>query len=263
MPTRRTIDTAERQARLAVRHRLTTADRTDDVAAIADGVVALHSSDPVSVYLSATARMASPSLAAVEAAIYDDRTLVRHHAMRRTLWVATPAVTRLTHASSTRSLVEPETKRTAGFLEAAGVTDDGRAWLAAARRDVLAALTALGTASARAIGDAVPHVRTPLRFAEGKAYEGVQGAHTRVLLLLGFDGVAVRVRPTGIVDQRPVPLDHHVVLAPRPRRRARPDRHGRGSRRAGRALATGVRPGHDGRRGVVDRLGPQQDPPRR
>jgi len=62
----RFVDTAERRARLAVRHRHVTGTHTDDVVAIADGLVALHSTDPVSVYLSAAARMATPSLAAVE-----------------------------------------------------------------------------------------------------------------------------------------------------------------------------------------------------
>ena len=83
----RFIDVAERRARLAVRHRHVAAAHTDDVVALTDGLVALHSTDPVSVYLSAVARMATPSLAAVDAALYDERSLVRHHAMRRTLWV--------------------------------------------------------------------------------------------------------------------------------------------------------------------------------
>ena len=47
--------------------------RTDDVAAIADAVVALHSTDPVTVYLSAMLRMAHPSVEAVEQALYVDR----------------------------------------------------------------------------------------------------------------------------------------------------------------------------------------------
>ena len=61
--------------------------RTDDVAAIADALVALHSTDPVTVYLSAMLRMGTRRVAAVERALYDDRAVVRHHAMRRTLWV--------------------------------------------------------------------------------------------------------------------------------------------------------------------------------
>lgn len=101
MGTRR-ITVAERRARLAERHRLIPSRRTDDVAAIADSVVALHSSDPVSVFLSAMARMRHPSVAAVEAALYDARSVIRFHAMRRTLWVATPAVARLAHARRRR-----------------------------------------------------------------------------------------------------------------------------------------------------------------
>ena len=100
----RRIDAAERRARLAVRHRLVPSRRTDDVVAIADDLVALHSSDPVTVYLSVLARMANPSLAAVEKALYDDRTLMRHHAMRRTLWVAGPETIRLAHAAATVDL---------------------------------------------------------------------------------------------------------------------------------------------------------------
>src|SRR3954454_22815151 len=101
----RTISDDERRARLARRHLLHRAGRTDDVAAIADSVVALHSSDPVTVYLSALARMEHPSVQAVEDALYVDRTVFRHHAMRRTLWVARPDVVRLMHAAATRRLV--------------------------------------------------------------------------------------------------------------------------------------------------------------
>ena len=90
--------------------------RTDDVAAIADDVVALHSTDPVTVYLSAMVRMEQPSVEAVEQALYVDRTVVRHHAMRRTLWVATPDVVRLMHAAATRRLAGPEHRRTARLL---------------------------------------------------------------------------------------------------------------------------------------------------
>jgi hypothetical protein len=67
----RRITVGERRARLARRHRLVPSTRTDDVAAIADSVVALHSSDPVSVFLSALARMRHPSIAAVEAALHE------------------------------------------------------------------------------------------------------------------------------------------------------------------------------------------------
>ena len=109
---RRRVTIAERRARLARRHLLAPSTHTDDVAAIADAVVALHSSDPVTVYLSATARMAHPSIAAVSDALYEQHAVVRHHAMRRTLWVMSPEVAREAHAACTVGLVRPEWNRT-------------------------------------------------------------------------------------------------------------------------------------------------------
>ncbi|MGI9646690.1 MAG: DNA glycosylase AlkZ-like family protein, partial [Ilumatobacteraceae bacterium] len=89
MGARRVVSREERRARLARRHRLIPAERTDDVAVIADDVVALHSSDPATVYLSVIVRMEHPEIAAIEHALYNDRNVVRHHAMRRTMGVMT------------------------------------------------------------------------------------------------------------------------------------------------------------------------------
>src|SRR4051794_15769222 len=191
-----TITVEERRARLARRHRLIAAERTDDVAAIADSLVALHSSDPVTVYLSATARMADPSVDAVEKALYVDRSVVRHHAMRRTLWVATPDVVRLMHAAATRKLVGPERRRTARLLADNGVAEP-EAWLADAREQVLAALHEHGPMTARTLGERVPALRHKIVMAPGKSYSATVSAHTRVLLSLGFEGEVLRTRPTG------------------------------------------------------------------
>jgi len=102
-----------RRARLAQRHRLLPRLRTDDVVRIADDVVALHSTDPVTVMLSAMVRMVHPSIAAVENVVYEQRALIRHHAMRRTLWLATPDTVRLMHAAATRKLVGPARRQLA------------------------------------------------------------------------------------------------------------------------------------------------------
>lgn len=72
------ISDGQRRARLAQRHRLVPESRSDDPAVIADDLLALHSSDPVTVFLSVCARQADPSSASVEAALYDRRSLLRH-----------------------------------------------------------------------------------------------------------------------------------------------------------------------------------------
>ena len=193
----RRVTVAERRARLARRHRLVPSHRVDDVAAITDSMVGLHSSDPATVYLSATARMKRPSIAAVADALYEHRSVLRHHAMRRTLWVFTPQVARLAHAACTAALAPPEWTRLAKMVEDSEVASDGAAWVAAAKRDTLAALHRAGEATTRQLGQLVPALRAPLHLAVGKAYAGQQGAHTRVLLNLGFDGLIVRGRSTG------------------------------------------------------------------
>jgi hypothetical protein len=191
-----TFTVEQRRARLARRHRLLPEERTDDVAAIADSLVALHSSDPVAVYLSATARMGHPSIAAVQDALYTDRSVVRHHAMRRTLWVATPDVVRLMHPAATLKLVGPEHRRTARFLADSGI-DDPDAWLAKARDHVLQTLRDRGPMTARALGQLVPELRHRMVLAPGKKYSTTISAHTRVLLLLCLEGELMRTTPTG------------------------------------------------------------------
>ncbi len=190
------IPVTERRVRLARRHHLGPGLRTDDLALLADDLVALHSTDPVTVYLSAMVRMVTPSVEAVEKALYDDRVVVRHHAMRRTLWVATPDTARRMHAAATVKVARAEHLRLVGILEENGV-DDGERWLADAKRQVLAVLHADGPTTARELGLRVPSLTRPLEVGQGTRWAVTLAAHTRVLLGLGFDGVLVRTRPTG------------------------------------------------------------------
>ena len=192
----RVIGTQERRARLAARHRLLPRLRGDDLPAVVDDLVGLHSSDPVTVYLSAAARLREPSLRVVSDALYRDRSLIRHHAMRRTLWVATPEVVRRMHASSTRALVGPERRRTLAMLVASGVAD-AESWLAGARNLVLDDLEAHGPSTAREVGQRVPALARRLVLASSTQDEATQSAHTRVLLNLGFAGEVLRAEPPG------------------------------------------------------------------
>ena len=182
---------------MATRHRLLATARTDDVAAIADSLVALHSTDPATVYLSAMARMKHPSIEAVSKALYEDRTVVRHHAMRRTLWVFTPQMARWAHAACTVAVATTQWKRLAKMVEQSGVATDGAAWTTVAKAEILAALTSMGASTARQVGQAVPALTDKLHLKVGNSNVAVGGAHTRLLLNLGFEGAIVRGRPKG------------------------------------------------------------------
>ena len=193
------IEAEERRARLAERHLLLPRTRTDDLPQLADDLVALHSSDPVTVFLSAMTRMVHPSVDAVEKALYADRSLIRHHGMRRTLWVATPPVVRLIHAAATRDLLATERRRTCQLLARSGVEDPER-WLAEAEKLVLTDLRQYGPSTAREIGQRSEALRQRLQLAPGKAYAGVQSAHSRVLYILGFDGKMLRGQPSNWIN---------------------------------------------------------------
>ena len=191
------FDDEERRRRLARRHLLLPQARTDDPAAIADALVGLHSSDPVSVYLSAAARMVRPALRTVEEALYEDYRLIRQHAMRRTIWVFTPQTARLAHASAAVDILSKERPKMVKLLEEQGGVEDGPAWMEAAARRVLEILRRRGEADTRALGQEAPDLRIMLDLAPGKPYNAAQSALARLLFLLGLEGRIVRGRPGG------------------------------------------------------------------
>ena len=191
------VPTDERRARLARRHRLLPSERTDDVASIADDLVALHSSDPTTVYLSAFARMENPSVEAVDRALYEDRSLIRHHAMRRTIWVMTHDVATAATASSTRKVAARERKKVLEWLDAADEVDDAVRWLDDATEKVVGMITEAGTAFTREIGQRLPDLKVSLTAAPGTKNATPIAAHTRVPLLAAMEGRLVRARPAG------------------------------------------------------------------
>jgi hypothetical protein len=183
------ITAAQRRARLTVRHRLSAAMRTDDLAALVDDLVCLHSTDPVSVYLSAAARMVTPALDPVHQALYEDRTLLRHHAMRRTLWVFGPAHARLAHHAATVDVAAVQHRNLAKQLAAGGYPEGT---YAKARKEIHDLLAAEGPLPAREVGLRLPHLTTLVPIGPGEF-----PLHSRVLLVMGFDGEVLRARPTG------------------------------------------------------------------
>jgi hypothetical protein len=190
------ITTAERRRRIAARHRLTVDARTNDPAEIAAGLVCLHSSDPATVHLSCIVRMETPSIAAVERTLYAERRLVRHHAMRRTIWVMAPETARLAHAATTAKIARNERKANLKAVTASGVSDDPAAWFDAGVAEIRAVLEADGPLGTREIGQRLPHLMVPLEYGSAK-HSATLNAHTKMLQGAGFEGDLLRVAPTG------------------------------------------------------------------
>jgi hypothetical protein len=185
----------ERRSRLARRHYLAVA--ATDVTTVARDLIGLHSSDPTAVYLSCRARLPDFTVADLETALYDHRTLLRLLGMRRTMFVVTPEVAAMMNAACTRSYLAPQRRRLVRYLEDQGVTSDGDAWLAAVEARTLSALHRLGEATANELREVVPELQAKLSFGEGKTWGGQVGVSTRVLFLLATGNRIVRARPRG------------------------------------------------------------------
>jgi hypothetical protein len=159
-------------------------------------VVALHGTDPASVFLSAAARMVTPSVERLEKALYDDRLLVRTLCMRRTMFVLPVAMVPVVQAACTNALVPGERKRTLGMLEEAGVPHPDRL-LKELEASTLAAIEEAGEATGVELSKLVPGLRQKLVVGVGTKWEGTIGLTTRVLFLLSTEQRIVRGRPKG------------------------------------------------------------------
>lgn len=197
----RRISDVERRTRLVVGHRLGSAAPVgptcnSNAVQVTRSLVALHSSDPVSVYLSVLARSPTASIDTVSDTLYEERALVRVHGMRRTLWVAeVETAGDIVNASASR-LVRAERRRWARLLAGAGI-DDPEGWIDEARSEILAFITDAGLVDTQTIGVALPHRAIGIEVATGKRYASTIAAHTRILLILGYEGLIVRAAPLG------------------------------------------------------------------
>ena len=191
------IGVAQRRARLAVRHHLAPSTQAPDAVTATRGMLALHATDPVTVYLSAWARVTGHLVPELEKALYDDRVLIRMLGMRRTIFVLPVELAPVVQAGCTRAIAARERRKTEQFLVEGGVTDDPAPWLARVEAATLIALRQRGTALSTDLSAEVPELAERIVLARGKAYEATQSVASRVLPLLAEDGVVVRGRPRG------------------------------------------------------------------
>ena len=184
---------AERWARLGLRHRLAVpaASPLD----VARSVVALHSTDPASVFLSVLARHPTSTVTAVEDALYRDRHLLRLVGMRRTMFVVPRELAAAVVAACGRGVARRSRRTYVAALRDAGVGDDD--WLGEVMQATAKALAVRGEATAAELAEDEPRLRSRVVVAPGKRYESRLNITTWVLFLLAAEGRIVRGRPVG------------------------------------------------------------------
>jgi hypothetical protein len=158
----RTVSVQQRRRAIVRRHHL--GGGAESPEAVTQALIALHATDPASVYLSVLARSASSTLADISAAMYERRSLVRWMAMRRTLFLFSRADVPIVQAAVSTPLAAMLRRRLISQLERNGsdppITGDVGAWLADLEVRVEKALRARGTATGAQLSTDKPALRT-------------------------------------------------------------------------------------------------------
>ena len=184
----RALSDQERRARLARRHAIDPAARVLDAVDAVRAMTVLHATEPATVYLSLHARVDGLTRADVDRALYEERTLVKQLAMRRTLFVFPRDLLPAAWGSASARTAGAEGRRLVRDAVRAGLDADGAAWLAGARARVLAHLSDRPDGvPAVEVGPLLPELAGRVEVTRGPGWN-----HTRVLTHLGATGDAVR-----------------------------------------------------------------------
>ncbi|MCW2654396.1 MAG: hypothetical protein JWR32_5372 [Mycobacterium sp.] len=184
-----TVD--ERRNRLARRHFLS-ADTARPVTSITGSLIGLHASDPATPYLSLWARSRGFTTDHLDQELYRRRTVVKHLAMRRTLWLVRADDLALIQAAASDRVADNERRRLIADVHKAGVAADGEAWLDRACATVLTHLAEHGDARSTELRDALPELAGAIDHAPGKRWGGETPLAPRVLTVLSVRGDIIR-----------------------------------------------------------------------
>src|SRR3954447_21982244 len=184
----RHVDDAERRARLGLRHAL--AVPVADTLAAARSVVCLHAPEPASVHLAAWARSGA-SLADVDRALYDERSVVKQLAMRRTVFAFPRELLPAVWGSASARVAGQQERRMAAELQSTGLATDGLAWT----REHLALVRRMieddGPLTAAEVREALPALDARVTRGKGR-YQADVALAGSVIVTLAASGAIVR-----------------------------------------------------------------------
>lgn len=217
-----------RRARLARRHALHPDHRLDDPVAVTRAMTVLHATEPPSVHLAIAARSKGVGVADVERALYEDRTVVKQLAMRRTLFAAPRDLLPALLGGPAARVAQQQRAQVAKDVERHAVAADGAAWLDRACAAVLERLSTGEGLGARQLREELPELAGQTTPGPGaRPWDVPVNFAPRVLTVLGAEGLIVRgtndghwrtSRPTWTrmerwLGVRPEPLDVRPAYA--------------------------------------------------
>ena len=189
----RLITDDERRARLGRRHAL--AEQVPTAEDAARAVVALHGTDPATTILSAVQRSGA-GIDDVQRALYDDRSLVRVLAMRRTVFAVPRDLVTSCWSGAADTVASEQRRRLARMLVASDVTDDPDQWIDRATTIALKQFGSRVDVTSGDLTESDPMLATRVQVGSGD-WTASNTVASRLLTVLSAAGDVVRARPRG------------------------------------------------------------------
>ncbi|HET6166883.1 MAG TPA: winged helix DNA-binding domain-containing protein, partial [Marmoricola sp.] len=160
------------------------------VAAATTAMTCLHATEPASVHLAAFARSGA-TIDEVDHALYEDRSVVKQLAMRRTVFAFPRELLPAVWGSAAARVAAQQRAQLARDVVKAGITRDGERWVQDTTADVLEALHE-GPMTTMQLRAALPALAERIVISPGKTYGGEFPIAPRVLTTLAASGAIVR-----------------------------------------------------------------------
>ncbi|MFL6172199.1 MAG: winged helix DNA-binding domain-containing protein [Marmoricola sp.] len=183
------ISDDQRRARLARRHGLAAPFGTVEAATAA--MTCWHATEPASVHLALWARTGA-SRDQVDQALYEDRSVVKQLAMRRTVFAFPRDLLPAVWGSAAARVAAQQRAQLARDVVKHGVTRDGEAWVEEACAAVLAHLRDTGPTTTVKLREALPMLDARMSLSPGTTWAAEVSVAPRVLTTLAASGVIVR-----------------------------------------------------------------------
>ncbi len=188
------VPDAARRARLVARHGLDRGAR--DVVEVVRGLVAMHSSDPITPFLGSRARLPGFEVGDLERALYDERTLWRLHGMRRTLFVVASDEGPTVEAGAAFGVARTERRRLEAWIADSRPGESASTLLARAQEGVRSALAGAPELRTQELVALVPELATEIELGSGR-WATTAPLGTRLLVVMAMEGLLVRGRAVG------------------------------------------------------------------
>lgn len=168
----------------------------DNPVSVAGALTAIHGTDPCSTVLGILARSPQSTIANVELALYEDRTLARVLGMRRTIFAVPYELAPSIWSAFDATVARTQRRLLMRMLAESGVTD-AENWLNAVEGLLLNQLAASPGSTSAQIAEGDPRLSFRLQLAGPAGTPATQSVTSRLLTLLSAEGRVIRARPKG------------------------------------------------------------------